>query len=774
MKTSMHIPKLMFLGTLLAAHLLNNARAEVPVVNWIRPTNGSTFAAGSGILLRASASDPDGTLALIDFLAGTNLLWRVSGPLTNGTYSYMWSNAPAGAHQLHAEAEDNTGERGVSASVQIVVTNAPPLNNVPVVNLVAPTNGAVFPVGTPILLSVSASDSDGTLNFIEFFAGATVLRTLFGGLTNGVYSIWWSNAPPGMYFLSADAQDNAGGRGISASVQISVTGVTNECPISISPTGRVHGAGSETAMIDVSVPPGCTWSYVNTNAWISTLPFVGPGDGALQYTVAANPWPFLRAGVITISGLRYIVTQDGSTNTGTNVPPACSVVLSPGARSHGSGVSTGIVTVTTGSNCLWVASPSNSWITILSQPTNSGSGTVTYGVASNAGPGRTGHIHIEGQIFSVAQAGITNTPPPNVLPVVNWIRPTNGAVLEPGTPTLLTVDATDSDGTISYVEFYAGSIYLARGINELTNSNYNLTWTNPPPGIFQLRAEAVDNAGGRGASAPVQVFVGSPGLVDLGTVEVETIGHRFLTNGMIDFLIDQDQSSGGGGVLQSVSVNWDTNIQFKLTVAAPPHMKFMVAVPPGRLARFGGFLWWESTRGGFSASGQVTASFSDLEGTAPGFTPSDSALSDSHGFFGFVDLESTGVSNSFSFTSITLTGTVAPQYTGNGAENYLPHLESSMYLSCSTTETNDPGNFVSILPAGPLPMARMMGAPNEDGVEIMVYGRPGRTHVVECSPDTAAWTAISSRVMPPAGFMSVSDSSATTVGNRFYRVVELP
>src|SRR5204863_3630076 len=97
-----------------------------------------------------------------------------------------------------------------------------------------------------------------------------------------------------------------------------------------------------------------------------------------------------------------------------------------------------------GSNCLWVASPSNSWITILSQPTNSGSGTVTYGVASNTGPGRTGHIHIDGQIFTVAQAGITNAPPTNNVPIVNLIRPTNGAIFAVGNHIFLTASAQDS------------------------------------------------------------------------------------------------------------------------------------------------------------------------------------------------------------------------------------------------------------------------------------------------------------------------------------------
>ena len=55
----------------------------------------------------------------------------------------------------------------------------------------------------------------------------------------------------------------------------------------------------------------------------------------------------------------------------------------------------------------------------------------------------------------------------------------------------------------------------------------------------------------------------------------------------------------------------------------------------------------------------------------------------------------------------------------------------------------------------------------------MVYGRAGQTHIVECSPDTVSWTAISSGVMPPTGVMPVADTNATTEGTRFYRVMEV-
>ncbi len=81
--------------------------------------------------------------------------------------------------------------------------------------------------------------------------------------------------------------------------------------------------------------------------------------------------------------------------------------------------------------------------------------------------------------------------------------------------------------------------------------------------------------------------------VDVGPVQPSTVGHRFfkfgplgIPNTVADFLVDQDQSSGGGGVTTSFSANFDTNNQFVLTIAAPPGQKFLVQPPAGRAWTF--------------------------------------------------------------------------------------------------------------------------------------------------------------------------------------------
>jgi hypothetical protein len=104
-----------------------------------------------------------------------------------------------------------------------------------------------------------------------------------------------------------------------------------------------------------------------------------------------------------------------------------------------------------------------------------------------------------------------------------------------------------------------------------------------------------------------------------------------------DTLVDQRQDSGGGGVLPSVSANFDTHDKFTLAVSAPAGHKFLVRPPPGQAVRFsGGMSWQGNSTNGASQDGSLAVSFVGSEGIAPDFSASQSALlSDFHGVVGF-------------------------------------------------------------------------------------------------------------------------------------------
>jgi uncharacterized repeat protein (TIGR01451 family) len=94
-----------------------------PVVSLVTPTNGAVFIVGQIIPIIANATDPDGVVTQVVFLAGTNTV----GATTNPPFAVNWTNAPAGTHTFTAVATDNHGATGTSAPVTVTVLESLPL-----------------------------------------------------------------------------------------------------------------------------------------------------------------------------------------------------------------------------------------------------------------------------------------------------------------------------------------------------------------------------------------------------------------------------------------------------------------------------------------------------------------------------------------------------------------------------------------------------------------------------------------------------------------------
>jgi len=179
-----------------------------PVINLASPTNGALFTAPATVSISASASDSDGSISKVEFFQGSTKLGEVSA----APYSFDWTNVASGSYVFTAVATDNLGSGAVSNSVSITVNARP---NVNITNPVAGTN---FPATTPITINASASDSDGTIAKVEFFANGNKL----GEVTNGPYAFTWNNASTGTYSVTATATDNLGATSSSAPVSITV------------------------------------------------------------------------------------------------------------------------------------------------------------------------------------------------------------------------------------------------------------------------------------------------------------------------------------------------------------------------------------------------------------------------------------------------------------------------------------------------------------------------------------------------------------------------
>lgn len=87
-----------------------------PSVNLEAPRDGARIEASTALTLKASATDPDGTVSSVEFFANGSSL----GTDTDATYAVTWSDVPAGTHTLTAVATDNDGKTTTSSSVEVV------------------------------------------------------------------------------------------------------------------------------------------------------------------------------------------------------------------------------------------------------------------------------------------------------------------------------------------------------------------------------------------------------------------------------------------------------------------------------------------------------------------------------------------------------------------------------------------------------------------------------------------------------------------------------
>ena len=91
---------------------------QPPTVALTAPANGATFAAPATVDLSATASDPENSLARVEFYSGSTLL----ATDTTAPYSFTWSSVPAGSYAIRAVAYDGSGASASSATSTITVT----------------------------------------------------------------------------------------------------------------------------------------------------------------------------------------------------------------------------------------------------------------------------------------------------------------------------------------------------------------------------------------------------------------------------------------------------------------------------------------------------------------------------------------------------------------------------------------------------------------------------------------------------------------------------
>ena len=351
-----------------------------------------------------------------------------------------------------------------------VTAPPPPANVAPSVSLTAPAAGASYAAPGTVSIGATASDSDGIVNRVEFFANGVLL----GADSTAPYEYTWSGVAAGSYNLTARAIDDDG-----AGANSSGRGITVTSPPS-APDGT--GTGLSAQYFDTPDLSGSALTRIDPQVdftWGTGAPAasINPDDFSARWTGELEPRYSQTYTISTISddGVRLwldgqLVIDNWAEHSSTE--DTVSMALQAGRR-YALKLEYFELGGAASARLLW-ASQSQS-----KQP-----------VAKT-------------QLYPAAAPP---APPANKAPSVSLTGPSTGSKYAAPAIVPLTASASDTDGSVSRVEFLANGTLVGTD----TTSPYAFSWSNVPAGSYSVVARAFDDDGAGANSSSVQVEVTSP------------------------------------------------------------------------------------------------------------------------------------------------------------------------------------------------------------------------------------------------------------------------
>ncbi|GHN02625.1 hypothetical protein WSM22_41140 [Cytophagales bacterium WSM2-2] len=128
----------------------------------------------------------------------------------------------------------------------------------------------------------------------------------------------------------------------------------------------------------------------------------------------------------------------------------------------------------------------------------------------------------------------------NAAPTVNITSPASNASFTTGSTVTINANATDSDGTISKVEFFQGSTKLGEDLT----SPYSFAWTSVPAGNYSLTAKGTDNLGGATTSTGIAISVSNANVAPTVSITSPVNNGNFATGATITVNATATDSDG--------------------------------------------------------------------------------------------------------------------------------------------------------------------------------------------------------------------------------------
>ncbi|WP_330959990.1 Ig-like domain-containing protein [Photobacterium sp. 53610] len=343
----------------------NNQPPSVALTN---PTASSQIAESDVVTLSANATDQDGTVTAVEFYVDDQLV----GSVNAAPFQVNWT-ATAGTHEFKSKAIDDAGAVTWSAVVTVAVSGASSggcagvpvykagtsyqagdiVQNVnykyrcdvagwcssdsawayepgtglywsdawtaqgicavvPTVTFTAPADNATVLQGDVVTLSVDATDADGSVTQVEFFAGGQSL----GADTSAPFEMSWTAVGAGAVNLSAIATDNEGNTG-HAGVLVNVSDAPLVVTLTSPASGTSVGLGKSVAVSADAASLNSTVSQVDflVNGTVIATDMTSPYNtnwtpGAVgNYTVSAKVTDASGLSVISSAATVKVLSQ---------------------------------------------------------------------------------------------------------------------------------------------------------------------------------------------------------------------------------------------------------------------------------------------------------------------------------------------------------------------------------------------------------------------------------------------------------------------------------
>jgi hypothetical protein len=352
-----------------------------------------------------------------------------------------------------------------------------------------------------VALAATASDVDGTVSRVDFFANGTQVGTD----SSSPYSATWSSVAQGTYHVTAVATDNAGARTTSGTATITVNAATTSPS-----TWANRDIGSPSVAGRASESSG-TFSVTGAGAdiWLASdqfhfmyQPVSGDVEIVARLTSLQNTHRWAKAGVMvreTLTGGSANALMAGSAASGWTFQgrsaTGAQTVATPGPTGTAPGW---LKLVRTGSTLAGYQSGDGVNWTLV--------GTQTIAMAQSVYVGLAVTSHNVSTTSTGTFTNVTVRPPStpaNTPPTASITSPSNGATFTAPASITINASATDPNGSVTRVDFFNGSQLLGSD----TSAPYSYTWGSVAAGTYSLRAVAYDNAGASTASAAVSVTV---------------------------------------------------------------------------------------------------------------------------------------------------------------------------------------------------------------------------------------------------------------------------